>query len=126
MICALIIGRAGSRGYPNKNVANVLGKKLCEYPILAAKNSKHVDKIYISTDSPEIKEIGLKHNANIIERPKNLATNEALGEDVFRHGYLHIKSYFWCWRSQRLPFIRCSLRQSPCSNDQHSAWLRAG
>ena len=48
MICALIIGRAGSRGYPNKNVANVLGKKLCEYPILAAKNSKHVDKIYIS------------------------------------------------------------------------------
>ena len=91
MICALIIGRAGSRGYPNKNVANVLGKKLCEYPILAAKNSKHVDKIYISTDSPEIKEIGLIHNANIIERPIILATNEALGEDVFRHGYLHIK-----------------------------------
>jgi len=94
MICALIIGRAGSRGYPNKNVATVLGKKLCEYPILAAKNSKHVDKIYISTDSAEIKEVGLKYNANIIERPKNLATNEALGEDVFRHGYLYIKDLF--------------------------------
>ena len=39
MICALMIGRAGSRGFPNKNIANVLGRKLCEYPLLAAKNS---------------------------------------------------------------------------------------
>ena len=33
----------------------------------------------------------MKHKVNIIDRPKDLATNEALGENVFRHGYLHIK-----------------------------------
>ena len=91
MICALIIGRAGSRGFPNKNIALVLGKKLCEYPILAAKNCKNIDQIYISTDCPQITKIGMKHKVNIIDRPKDLATNEALGENVFRHGYLHIK-----------------------------------
>ena len=91
MICALIIGRAGSRGFPNKNIALVLGKKLCEYPILAAKNCKNIDQIYISTECPQIKKIGMKHKVNIIDRPKDLATNEALGENVFRHGYLHIK-----------------------------------
>jgi len=91
MICALMIGRAGSRGFPNKNIANVLGRKLCEYPLLAAKNSLNVDKIYISTDCPEIKKIGQKHKIEIIDRPKNLATSEALGEDVFKHGYLFIK-----------------------------------
>ena len=91
MICALIIGRAGSRGFPRKNLATVLGRKLCEYPILAAKNSQKIDQIYISTDCPEIKKIGLKHNVNIIDRPENLATHEALGDDVFKHGYFYIK-----------------------------------
>ena len=55
MICALVIGRAGSKGFKNKNLKEVLGKKICEYPILAAKNSKNVDEIFISTDCPEIK-----------------------------------------------------------------------
>jgi CMP-N-acetylneuraminic acid synthetase len=91
MICALMIGRAGSRGFPNKNIAKVLGKKLCEYPLLAAKNSLNIDSIYISTDCPEIKKIGQRHKVEIIDRPKSLATNEALGEEVFKHGYLFIK-----------------------------------
>ena len=91
MICALMIGRAGSKGFPNKNITTILGKKLCEYPILAAKNSKNIDQIYVSTDCPEITKISLGHNASIINRPKNLATSEALGENVFKHGYLHIR-----------------------------------
>ena len=47
MICALMIGRAGSRGYPGKNIKKILGKHLCEYPLMAAKKSKFIDKIYI-------------------------------------------------------------------------------
>ena len=38
MIVALMIGRAKSKGYPGKNVLKVLGKSLCEYPIIAAKS----------------------------------------------------------------------------------------
>ena len=51
MICALIIGRAGSKGFKNKNLKEVLGKKICEYPILAAKNSKNARKTYPLEDN---------------------------------------------------------------------------
>ena len=91
MICALMIGRAGSRGFPGKNTTEVLGKKLCEYPLIAATRSKYIERIFISTDCPKISEVGKKYKAEIIERPKNLATSEALGEDVFQHGYFKIK-----------------------------------
>jgi len=91
MICALMIGRAGSTGYPGKNVKKVLGRPLCEYPLLAAKKSKFVKKIFVSTDCPKIKKISKKFNAEILERPKKLATNKALGEDVYKFAFDQIK-----------------------------------
>ena len=87
-----MIGRARSKGFPGKNTTKVLGKKLCEYPLMAAKKSNNINKIFVSTDCPEIKKIGIKYQAEIISRPANLATNQALGEDVFQHGYLQIKN----------------------------------
>ena len=30
-----MIGRAGSKGYPGKNIINLNGRKLCEYPLIA-------------------------------------------------------------------------------------------
>ena len=91
MICALMIGRAGSLGYPGKNVRKVLGRTLCEYPLLAAKKSKFVKKIFVSTDCPKIKKISKKYNAEILERPKKLASNKALGEDVFKYAFDQIQ-----------------------------------
>ena len=37
MNIAILIGRAGSKGYPNKNIKIINGKKLCEYPLLLQK-----------------------------------------------------------------------------------------
>ena len=87
MIAALLIGREGSIGFPGKNTYPVLGKPLMAYPLLAAKKAKTVDKVYVSTDSQKIKEIGLEHGAEIIDRPPELCTSEALGEDAYVHGY---------------------------------------
>ena len=87
MIAALLIGREGSLGFPGKNIYPVLGRPLMVYPLMAALNAKTVNKVYISTDSPKIKEIGLKYGAEIIDRPPELCTPEALGEDAFVHGY---------------------------------------
>ena len=86
MIPALLIGREGSVGFPGKNMFPVLGRPLMEYPLLAARASRFVDAIYISTDSPAIREIGRSHGALIIDRPPDLCTASALGEDVFVHG----------------------------------------
>lgn len=91
MICALMIGRAGSTGFPGKNIHPVLGRPLAAYPLLAAKASQYVDRLYVSTDSPEIMQIGKQHGAELIDRPAELATKTALGEDVFAHGYFEIK-----------------------------------
>lgn len=86
-----MIGRKGSVGFPGKNLYPVLGRPLAEYPLLAAKTSKHVQRIFVSTDSPEIAAIAGRHGAEMIERPPQLATKEALGEHVFVHGYQEIK-----------------------------------
>ena len=91
MICALMIGRSGSRGLPKKNTKKVCGRYLCEYSLIAAKNSKYIDRIFISTNDPIIMKIGQKYGATIIKRPKHLAGKHSLGEDAFRHGYYKIK-----------------------------------
>ena len=70
MICALMIGRAGSTGFPKKNIKKILGRRLFEYPLIASKNSKYIDKIFISTDCPVITRVSKKYGVIHIKRPK--------------------------------------------------------
>ncbi len=90
MIVAILIGRKGSRGFKGKNTVKLFGKACCEYPLIAAKKSRYIKKIYVSTDCPKIKKISTKYNVNFIDRPKKLATAKALGEDVYKFTYKKI------------------------------------
>ena len=92
MIMALLIGRAGSVGFPNKNVYPILGRPLMSYPLLAALHSKYIDEVFVSTDCENIKNEAKNYNVTIIDRPKELATSEALVEQVFKHGYSYVKN----------------------------------
>lgn len=91
MIAALLLGREGSRGFPGKNTSLVLGRPMMAYPLLAARHAKSVDEIYVSTDSPKIREIAKEYGAFLIDRLPELCTAEALGEDAFAHGYRHVR-----------------------------------
>ena len=91
MIVALMMGKKKSAGFPNKNIKRILGRRLCEYPLIACKNSKHISKIFVSTDCPIIMQTSKKYGAIHIKRPKKLATSKALGDHVFEHGYFEIK-----------------------------------
>ena len=91
IVCALMIGRKGSLGFPGKNIYPVLGRPLAAYPLLAAKDSAYIERVFVSTDSPELMTIAKEHGAELIERPPELASKEALGEDAFVHGYNEIK-----------------------------------
>ena len=91
MIYALMMGRAGSAGFPKKNIKKILGRHLFEYPLIACKKSKLVDKIFVSTDCPIITRVSKKYGAIHIKRPKKLANNKALGDHVYEHGYFEIK-----------------------------------
>ncbi len=76
-----MIGRAGSRGFPGKNTTKILGRSICEYPLIAAKKSKFINKIFISTDCPKIEKIGRKYTKNFIKRPKYSNDERALVND---------------------------------------------
>ncbi len=95
MISMIIIGRKGSVGFKGKNTHKILGRPLCSYPLLAAKHSKFIDNCFVSTDDPEIRKIAKSFGAVNIERPKELATDEALGEDVYVHAYNTIKEKYY-------------------------------
>jgi CMP-N-acetylneuraminic acid synthetase len=90
MNIALIIGKKNSIGVPGKNVREIVGRPAAEYAFIAAKYA-HTDRIYVSTDSNEIAEIGKQYGAIHIVRPPNLATPEALTEDALLHAYNFIK-----------------------------------
>ncbi len=91
MIAALILGREGSVGFPGKNTHPVLGRPMMAYPLLSATHARLVDEVYVSTDSDRIKKIAVDFGAFIIERPPELATKEALGEDAYAHGFRYIR-----------------------------------
>lgn len=91
-VITILLARKGSKGVPGKNTMEILGRKAFEYPILAAKNSKYVSDIYISTDDEEIIEYAKKNNLFLIERPDYLATDKSLFEDALVDAYNRIKN----------------------------------
>ena len=112
MICALMMGRKGSVGFPNKNIKKILGRRLFEYPLIACKNSKKVDKIFVSTDCPTITKVSKKYGAIHITRPKQLLNKNALGENVYEHGYFEIKKTLGL-KSKDIEFIILLMANAP-------------
>jgi hypothetical protein len=86
------MGRKGSTGWPGKNTTPILGRPLAEYPLLAARHARCVDRTYLTTDDEQLMELGRSHGARIIERPPHLATKEALGDHVYQHALAVAKS----------------------------------
>lgn len=91
MIASVIFGRGGSKGLPGKNTMDILGNIVMEYPLIACKNSKYVDEMYVSTDSQEIADIGIRYGCNYIKRPLELCNDTALLQDAIVHAYNEIK-----------------------------------
>lgn len=83
---ALLIGRAGSRGVPGKNTMSVLGRRMFEYPLIAADRSASVDRVYVSSDDEELRGLSEVYGVRWMQRPAELATDTALVEDVVAHG----------------------------------------
>jgi CMP-N-acetylneuraminic acid synthetase len=91
MIAAILIGRGGSVGLPNKNVLPLLNRPMMSYPLMAAQHCENVDEVFVSSDCDQILQVAKKLNAKIINRPARLATSDATVEDVFVHAYESIK-----------------------------------
>jgi CMP-N-acetylneuraminic acid synthetase/spore coat polysaccharide biosynthesis predicted glycosyltransferase SpsG len=72
-VVAIIPVRGGSVGIPRKNARLLRGKPLLAYGIEAARRSRSVSAVVVSTDDPELAEITRRFGAEVLERPEALA-----------------------------------------------------
>jgi len=85
-ILAIIPARGGSKRLPKKNLMDLAGKPLIAYSIKAAKNSKYIDDVILSSESEEILAVGREYGAQTpFVRPKELAEDASRSIDVVTH-----------------------------------------
>jgi len=87
-VLALILARAGSKGVPGKNRAVVGGRPCIAWTIDAAKSSRLVDHIAVSTDDPAIADIAASMVHAMLPRPAPLASDTARIDDAARDAVL--------------------------------------
>lgn len=88
----LILARGGSKSIPKKNIKLLGGKPLLAHTIEKAKRSRYLDRIILSTDDPEIAEVGRHYGAEIpFMRPKELAEDATKDYPVFVHALEWLK-----------------------------------
>lgn len=85
-VLALATARGGSKGVPGKNIKLLNGKPLIGWVIGAAKNSKYIDRVILSTDGENIAKVGGEQGAEVpFMRPKELAQDMTPDTPVFEH-----------------------------------------
>jgi CMP-N,N'-diacetyllegionaminic acid synthase len=85
-VYAIIPARAGSKGVKNKNIQLLKGKPLISYSIEAALKSKALDRVIVTTDSPEIAEISKLAGAEVpFLRPSEFAQDKSPDRAYIEH-----------------------------------------
>ncbi|WP_397600381.1 cytidylyltransferase domain-containing protein [Silvanigrella sp.] len=93
-ILGIITARGGSKGLIKKNILKFGNKPLIAWTIESAKNSNYIDRIILSTDCSEIKDVALQYSCEVpFIRPAELATDTATSIDVISHVLNHIEGY---------------------------------
>ncbi|WP_320666631.1 acylneuraminate cytidylyltransferase family protein [Prochlorococcus sp. MIT 1307] len=93
MNVALIPARGGSKGIPKKNLQMVNGKSLLSRTIQAAKDSKSIDLVFVSSDSKEILELASKCGAIAIQRSDQLSLDTTSTEEVILNELSNIENH---------------------------------
>jgi CMP-N-acetylneuraminic acid synthetase len=92
-IVATICARGSSKSVPNKNIRSLCGKPLIVYTIEVAKRCRLINRIIVSTDSPQIAEIARINGAEVpFLRPKELAQDNTPKLPVIKHAVQYLDS----------------------------------
>ena len=83
-IYAIIPARGGSKGVKRKNIKALNNQPLIAYTIKASFEA-NIPNTFVSTEDKEIKDISQKYGAKAIDRPKELASDEAATISVVMH-----------------------------------------
>ena len=92
-ILCVVTARKNSKGLKNKNIKKINGKELFLWPLQAARKSKYIDELTISTDSEKIIKIAKKNNFYVpFKRPAKLATDKSKSSEVILHALNFFKN----------------------------------
>ncbi len=120
-VLAIIPARGGSKGIARKNLVDIAEAPLVVHSIRHARLSRRIDRVLVSTDDEEIRDVALAAGAETpFLRPAELAQDEILDLPVFEHALRHLESHEGSTRpsscSKRIPtpiqFDRCRPRTS--------------
>ena len=91
---AIIPARGGSKGVPGKNIMLLGGYPLIAFSIVAAKLCSDIERVIVSTDSPEIADIAKSYGAEVpFLRPPELAQDTSPDVDFIRHALDGLQSH---------------------------------
>jgi CMP-N,N'-diacetyllegionaminic acid synthase len=95
-VLGLVPARAGSKGVPRKNVRLLKGHTLLEYTARAARASGVLNRVILSTDSPEIAEAGRNAGLEVpFMRPAVLAQDHTPMLPVIQHAIDALEADGW-------------------------------
>lgn len=83
-ILCVIPARGGSKRVPRKNILSLNGTPLISYTIRAAKDSGVFDKIIVSTDDAEIKDVAIAEGVDVDDRPEHMAGDKVTKVQVVK------------------------------------------
>ncbi len=85
-ILALIPARAGSKSIPDKNIVELAGHPMLAYSIAAARLSRRIDRVIVTTDSPHIAGIAKQYGAEVpFLRPAEISADASLDIEFVTH-----------------------------------------
>tara|TARA_Y100000590_G_C15722843_1_gene1014107 strand:+ start:1260 stop:1994 length:735 start_codon:yes stop_codon:yes gene_type:complete len=106
---AIVPARIGSKGVPKKNLINIGNFSLVERALFTAIKTKSIQKILVSTDSENIKNLVNKYGDYApFLRPKKLSTDKAKSLDVIKHSLL------WAEKNYNEEYNYIALIEPPC------------
>lgn len=82
---AIIPARGGSKGIPRKNLQRVGGVPLVARAVDAASRCPAIDRVVVTTDDADIAAMAAEWGADVVDRPADLAGDEASSESALLH-----------------------------------------
>ena len=114
-VLAVIPARAGSRRLPGKNTRLLGGKPLIQWTIEAAFACGLIDSIGVTTDDPAVVAIAEPLHVDIINRPPEMATDDAPTAPALCHALIRME---WM-HGQQFDFVVLLQPTSPFRRPEH-------
>ena len=89
MICALLVDPDDSPDFPG-NTAEVMGRPLAAYPLIAAKGSSYIRRLYAQTTSPVVARVAAQYGASSLTPPEAPGDARLSDEALIVHGWRQI------------------------------------